>query len=306
MHETPDGIICVSIDDSTHYPDRFIQHDWVDLSVSVVDGGGRLHSQVMRSIGPYIVETLFREMGGFEYAINGNGSGRPLLAMTRWSLVSFCTGSRYSPVAPLRLVSYSDSGFRPILDYPSGRKPVLLRTKSGVAWMAWEAVTANNPDPEFPDRHYHADIRVARISENDRVDMSYSIGPGYCPQLVERTDGTVFVLYRNADHSEARENFSLHLTSLSNPGGGDAILDAGLSISYWWIPNLSLRATADNGLAILMDRVDSAVVYHCDAAANVTRSAAAATIRDQRMELLPDRDGRMVLLWRKTAGEEIV
>ncbi|MFZ1730124.1 MAG: T9SS type A sorting domain-containing protein [Bacteroidota bacterium] len=299
-------MICLSIDDSSSYLNPVLYEDRSDLSISVVDANGGMFSQVMRSIGPFMVESVIREEGGFEYAVDGAENSRPLLAMTSWMLVAYCTGSRFSISAPLRLVSYENKGFRSILDHPSGCKPVLLRTKSGIAWMAWEAMTASNPVEEFPDRHYRAEIRIARISSDNRVELSYSLGPGYSPKLVEREDGTVLVLYRIADHSEAREEFRLQLTSLNDPGGGDAVIDDSLSIRYWWTPELSVTATADNGLLVLMDRIDSVVVYHCDAAANVTRSAAVAATDGQQKYLLFDHDGRIVLLWRRTAGEDIV
>ncbi|MFA6233023.1 MAG: T9SS type A sorting domain-containing protein [Bacteroidota bacterium] len=305
LHEVPNGIICLSTDDSSHAVNPVIFEEWNDLSLSVVDGSGEMHSVVLRSIGPFTVESISREEGGFEHAVVGAGAST-LLATTSWSYFGFCTGSRYSMSAPLRLEAITNTDFRPILDHTSGRKPSLLRTRSGVAWMTWEAMTASNPVEEFPDRHYRAEIRVARLSSDDRMEISYSLGPGYSPTLVERADGTVFVLYRIADHSEARENFSIQLTSLCGPGGGDAVVDDGLSIRYWWTPELFVRATADNSLAILMDRVDSVVVYHCDAAANVTRSAAVAAGNEPEHALLLDHDRRMVLLWRKTAGEDIV
>jgi hypothetical protein len=305
LHETAEGIVCLSTDDSAYAVNPVIYELWNDLSLSVIYGSGEMRSEVLRSIGPFRVESISREVAGFEYAVEGTGT-RPLLATTSWSYFEFCIGSRYSIFAPLRLEAITASGRRSILDHPSGRKPALLHTRAGVAWMAWEAVTAVNPVEEFRDRHYRAEVRVARLSSDDRIEMSYSLGSGYSPKLVERSDGTVFVLYRIADHSEARENFRIQLTSLEGPGGGDAVVDDGLSIQYWWTPELSVLATADNSLAILMDRVDSVVVYHCDAESRITRTAAVAAGNEPGNALHLDHEGRPVLLWRKTAGEDLV
>ncbi|MFA6234176.1 MAG: hypothetical protein WC824_08325 [Bacteroidota bacterium] len=306
LHESPNGIICLSTDDSVYYPNPVLREKWSDLSISVIDANGGMYSQLMRSIGPFTFESNSQEVGGFEYAVEGEGSARPLLATTSWSYFQYSTGSDYSSAAPLGLMSFADREFRSILDHPSGRKPALLRTKSGVAWMTWEAITASNPHPDFHDRHYRAEIRVARLSSDDHVEISYSLGPGYSPKLVERVDGTVFVLYRTADHSEARDKFSLRLTSLSGPGGGDAVVDDGLSIRYWWTPELQVLAGVDNSLMVLMDRIDSVVVYHCSEDAIIKRSAAPASGNEQQKYLLNDYDGRTLLLWRMIAGEDVV
>lgn len=229
LHETTDGILCLSTDDSSYAITPLTSEMLNDLSISVVDGNGEMRSEVLRSIGPFRNESIARETGGFEYAVEGAGGARSLLATTNWRVFQTSTTSSYSFYAPLRLEAITAGGRRSIMDKPSGRKPALLRTKAGVAWMAWEAVTASNPVEEFHARHYRAEVLVARLSSDDRIEISYALGPGYSPTLVERADGTVFVLYRIADHSEAREYFRLQLTSLGGPGGGDAVIDDGLS-----------------------------------------------------------------------------
>ncbi|MBR9978276.1 MAG: T9SS type A sorting domain-containing protein [Bacteroidetes bacterium] len=310
LQETPAGMVCIAIDDSVYLewlPTReTIEHGWRDLTVHLVDGDGLLRVRVMPSIGWFLHALLYNSGRDFEYALGGSGSAAALLATSSSSWGSVCTGSDYSKIGPLRLEHFRDTTYRLIAEFSSAKNPVLLRTSSGTSWMAWEAVTSMNHLPEYWDKHYQAEIHVARISSDGRMEISWSVGSGYSPVLAERADGSVFVLYRTAEHSATKEPFGLRLAALTTPGGGDTVVDDGLSLPGWLTPALQVHANTDNSLTILLDRIDSVVVYHCTKDADVQRSAAPAAGNDRSMYLLNDHDGRTILLWRMAEGEDLV
>ena len=244
MYETPGGLLCLSRTDSvyaTFQPWR--ESRWKALTAHRIDDFGTVQSTVLCTIGPLDAEDLWRVLAGFEFDACGMPDGSELLAFTHWKAFSACVGSDYSDECPLRIASFDNAGLLPIGTFPFSRKPVLLRSATGGAWLAWESITAFQPDQKFFDRHYQSVIQVARFSSANRMDMTYVIGPGYDPRLVERSDGTVFVVFRTMDHSAAWRNVGLRMVALTAPGGGDAILDGGSSLRQA-MPSWSSRTAA--------------------------------------------------------------
>ncbi|MCB2204478.1 T9SS type A sorting domain-containing protein [bacterium] len=311
LHALPGGMVCITGTDSIHRapPPMFdVKYEFKDLNAHLIDGAGTLQSHTLHSIGPLESGMNYFAKGGFDFGIGGSFDRDILLATLPWEIGGASVHSGYG-IGNMALQHTWNDVLETIREFQDARHPDVLQLKSGGFWLVWEAITVLDP-AEIPHRYYEAEIRVARFSENSSFLQSFTLGPGYNPRLVQRTDGTVMVLYRTAGHAHAMDSVGLRLAAITTPGGGDAVLERGIYFEYPFhldlSPELVVQPTTDNRVVVLFDRLDSITVYSCSANGEVRRSnTTAAGNEERRRYLLTDAEGRMVLLWRQVAGEDI-
>lgn len=305
LHEYDGGIAFVALKDSF----QRIEYETTDsrgyLSLHRIGPDGVLHSDAVREIGPYRSHTFGSEGGTFEYALGKTGSGGLLLATTYWDWFAGCLGGSFHSAGTLQLEVYWNDGSRLLGEFDSSRHPVLLGTRSGDAWLAWETVSLIEQPEDSLDGRYRAEIHAVRISPDNALHDHQVLGEGYEPRLVERGDGAVFLLRRIAEHSASPGGNGLLLRRIDGTGGGDVLLEEGISVFPRSGFELLAVAGADGGIHATWHFSDSVEYFSCAADMTVLRSGPVLAGSSPPLALLTDAAGDPLLLWRERYHDDL-
>jgi hypothetical protein len=305
LHRAHDGIVCIGGYDSSF---RRNGGDYTTgkmfLGLPEAQGYLKYHTLLERS------EQRIQDLGGthesYDYDACEASRGAVLLVTGRSEWESNCFGAKFLKAHPGKLHMLEANRFKEIAQWSSVRKPVLLATSSGEAWVAMERVSLIPQPSDTMDMRYKANIYVSRITENHAVIDGRWIGEGYNPQLIQRTDGAIFVLRRESEHSASRNNVRLLLRRVDEPTSDDIVVAEGLNYTYDSRERMALLTGRDNSIHILRSDGQAMNYYYCDPELRVQHGGSTSALHsDASVAFITREDGAPVLFWKRNSNDDI-
>jgi hypothetical protein len=301
-----EGLFCVAVKDSIEAVTGDQTNMRSYLSLHRIGADDVMHSKALRENGPYASVLFSWEGAEWELAVGKTGSGAMLLASTYWEWSSGCLGSAFRSADTLRLEAFWNDGSRLLAAFDSARRPVLLSTRNGDAWLAWESASVIEQPDDSLDARYRAVINVVRIAADNTLHDLQVIGEGYEPRLVERSDGAVFLLRRTCEHSTSRSGIGLSLRRIDAAGGVDVPIAEGYSSSPYDRDAPVIKAGAGGEIHVAWRCGDSLTFFRCASDLTVRRSRSAmGSTTLMPSALLDDAGDNALLIWRQKYNEDL-
>ncbi|MBR9978065.1 MAG: T9SS type A sorting domain-containing protein [Bacteroidetes bacterium] len=295
-------VLCFGVRDSfyTHLP----PYDWHKLLyMHVLEPDGKSTKHRLHDSGRLYYNVTDGDKCFYDYVSAITQKDDVLVAATYRRYWSYSFGMHFTGAGPLQLFLLRNGELTQIATWEAGAQPALLTARDGTTYLAWEEVSYLKSDTA--DGRYNSTLQTVSITPELGIGEKESIGTGYAPALVEREDGTVYVLYRTAEHSaRTRESMGLHMQRIDSPAGSNIVVTDGQRASEraFRPPSHLVTEGPGNTLHIVWDLDTAFVYYHFDEDNNVSFGGSSI---GTGLTFAKDADDYPVFFWRQRDGEEI-
>ncbi len=305
LHTIENGIVCISFREQRGWgPTQPIySHYSLDACLPVKNGDLKTYELFRETVS---FDGIIGEVLTSSTAVTDIPGGGILIAAAvakyEWECLP---GMPLNTAGPMRLFLIEHDSIRTLAEFPAAMHPNILRSSNGEIWLAWEDVTLMDRPPGQADGRYLAEVHTARIAQDFALQDHKVHGAGYSPQLVERSDGAIFLLRRNGDHSASISNNRLLLRRIGIAQSSDIVVAEGLRIKKLWNAECIPVTGKANTLHIVWNSGDSLKYYHCRSDLSVMRSGPVAVEPDKNHVFDVDSAGVPILFWKQANGQEI-
>lgn len=295
-------VLCFGVRDSSHT--HLPPYDWHKLLyLHVLGPDGESTKLLLHDSGRLYFNVTDADQCFYDYVSAITHKDDVLVAATYRRYWGFSFGRNFTGAGPLRLFLLRNGELTQIATWEAGAQPSLLTARDGTTYLAWEEVS--HLESDTADGRYSSMLQTFSITPELGIGEKRSIGTGYAPALVEREDGTVYVLYRTAEHSAiTSEETGLHLHRIDSPAGSNIVVTDGQRSSEraYSPPSHLVTGGPGNTLHIVWDLDTAFVYYHFDEDNNVSFGG---TSIGTGLTFAKDANDYPVFFWRQRNGEEI-